>query len=79
MDVHMPVADGIAATKQIMMESPTPIVIVSAMSQRDVDLSLSATQAGALMALPKPESPGSPHFEGAAAEIRGTWPGPCRR
>jgi two-component system, chemotaxis family, protein-glutamate methylesterase/glutaminase len=70
MDVHMPVADGIAATKQIMMELPTPIVIVSAVSQRDVDLSLSATQAGALMALPKPGTPGSARFEEEAAGIR---------
>jgi two-component system, chemotaxis family, protein-glutamate methylesterase/glutaminase len=71
MDVHMPVADGLEATKEIMVRAPTPILIVSAVTQRDVDLSLSATQAGALMALPKPESPASPHFEEAAAELRG--------
>lgn len=70
MDVHMPVADGLQATKEIMMRAPTPIVIVSAVTQRDVDLSLSATQAGALIALPKPESPGSPDFEQRAAELR---------
>jgi two-component system, chemotaxis family, protein-glutamate methylesterase/glutaminase len=69
MDVHMPVADGLEATKEIMMRAPTPILIVSAASRRDVDLSLSATQAGALMALPKPEHPGSPRFEAAAAEL----------
>jgi two-component system, chemotaxis family, protein-glutamate methylesterase/glutaminase len=70
MDVHMPVADGLEATKQIMMRAPTPILIVSAVSQRDVDLSLSATQAGALMALAKPDSPASPRFSEAAAELR---------
>jgi two-component system, chemotaxis family, protein-glutamate methylesterase/glutaminase len=70
MDVHMPVADGLAATKEIMMRVPTPILIVSAVTHRDVDLSLSATQAGALMALPKPESPASPRFEDAARELR---------
>jgi two-component system, chemotaxis family, protein-glutamate methylesterase/glutaminase len=70
MDVHMPVADGLEATKEIMMRAPTPILIVSAVSQRDVDLSLSATQAGALMALPKPENPAAPRFEEAAAELR---------
>lgn len=70
MDVHMPVASGLEATKQIMIRTPTPIVIVTAVSQRDVDLSLSATQAGALMALPKPDSPASPRFEQSAAELR---------
>jgi two-component system, chemotaxis family, protein-glutamate methylesterase/glutaminase len=70
MDVHMPVADGLAATKEIMMREPTPILIVSAVTHRDVDLSLSATQAGALMALPKPENPASPRFEDAARELR---------
>jgi two-component system, chemotaxis family, protein-glutamate methylesterase/glutaminase len=70
MDVHMPVADGLAATKEIMIRVPTPILIVSAVRRRDVDLSLSATQAGALMALPKPGSPGSPGFPEAAAELR---------
>jgi two-component system, chemotaxis family, protein-glutamate methylesterase/glutaminase len=70
MDVHMPVADGLKATKEIMMRAPTPILIVSAVTQRDVDLSLSATQAGALMALPKPESPASPRFEETARELR---------
>jgi two-component system, chemotaxis family, protein-glutamate methylesterase/glutaminase len=71
MDVHMPVADGLAATKEIMMRVPTPILIVSAVSRRDVNLSLSATQAGALMALPKPGHPSGPRFEEAAAELLG--------
>ena len=70
MDVHMPVMDGLQATKEIMMRAPTPIIIVSAVTQRDVDLSLSATQAGALLALPKPEAPGSPRFQRAADELR---------
>jgi two-component system, chemotaxis family, protein-glutamate methylesterase/glutaminase len=70
MDVHMPVADGLEATKEIMMRAPTPILIVSAVSPRDVDLSLSATQAGALMALAKPTAVGTPLFDDAAAELR---------
>ncbi len=69
MDVHMPVLDGIDATKEIMSRAPTPIVIVSAVTQRDVDLSLSATQAGAVLALPKPGSPGSASFEVQSAEL----------
>lgn len=69
MDVHMPVLDGIEATREIMSRAPTPIVIVSAVTQRDVDLSLSATEAGAVLALPKPDSPGSPRFLEQSAEL----------
>lgn len=70
MDVHMPVADGLEATKQIMVRAPTPIIIVSAVSRRDVDLSLSATQAGALMALAKPTNVAAASFDERAAELR---------
>lgn len=70
MDVHMPVVDGMEATKQIMVRAPTPIIIVSAISRRDVDLSLSATQAGALLALPKPQNVANANFDERAAELR---------
>jgi two-component system chemotaxis response regulator CheB len=70
MDVNMPGLDGLAATKEIMAEAPTPIIIVSSTaSQRAVALSLDATQAGALMVLPKPEHPLAPNFEEQRAQL----------
>lgn len=55
MDVHMPIVDGLDATKEIMRQAPTPILMVSASSNiAGVSLGLSATQAGALMLLEKP-------------------------
>lgn len=63
MDVHMPVLDGLMATREIMTRTPRPILIISAVGARDVDLSLNATEAGALMALPKPAAPSSPRFD----------------
>ena len=72
MDVHMPVLDGLDATKEIMREVPTPILIVSSAANRgDVGLALSATQAGALMVVPKPESPRDPDFERQRAQFLG--------
>src|SRR5687768_72059 len=70
MDVQMPVSDGLEATKEIMMRAPTPIIIVSsARHYRDIEISLSATQAGALLMLPKPSGPASPRFAEDTAEL----------
>ena len=64
MDIHMPGIDGLEATKQIMMRSPRPIIIVSSTVRTDeIEQSLEATRAGALIALPKPEGPSSASFD----------------
>ena len=64
MDVQMPVMDGFEATRLIMSRAPVPILVVSALTRRDdVEMSLKATQLGAVMVLPKPSGPGSPRWE----------------
>lgn len=58
MDIQMPVMDGFQATQEMMTRTPTPIIIVSSSARSgDVELSLEATRAGALLVLPKPEGP----------------------
>jgi two-component system, chemotaxis family, protein-glutamate methylesterase/glutaminase len=59
----MPIIDGLDATKEIMREAPTPIMMVSgSASVSDVALGLSATQAGALTLVEKPHGPDSPDY-----------------
>lgn len=55
MDVRLPKMDGLEATRRIMRETPTPIVIVSGnMLHNDLDLTFAALQAGALTVVGKP-------------------------
>jgi two-component system chemotaxis response regulator CheB len=70
LDVHMPVMDGLQATKEIMVQAPAPIIIVSSSaSGRDVELSLNALRAGALTVVSKPDDPRSPKFDGRQAQF----------
>lgn len=70
MDIQMPEMDGFEATKRIMIEAPTPVIIVTAAHDpRDVEMSLRAVQLGALTVLPKPVGPGSAGFEASAGRL----------
>jgi two-component system chemotaxis response regulator CheB len=75
MDVHMPRLDGIGAIRRIMAETPRPVVVISAYSESDVNLSFEALDAGAVTILAKPPGPAAPNFAERAAEITRTVKG----
>jgi two-component system chemotaxis response regulator CheB len=64
MDVRMPKMDGLVATRKIMEETPTPIVVVSAgVNVRDMDVTFEALRAGALEIIEKPRGVGQKDYE----------------
>jgi two-component system chemotaxis response regulator CheB len=62
MDVRMPQVDGLEATRRIMAQCPTPVVVVSGLLDVDVQLSLNALEAGALAVVSKPPDRQHPEF-----------------
>lgn len=71
MDLHMPDMDGVAATREIMQQTPVPIVIASAsLKRQEVDLGLEALQAGAVSVIEKPQGPVLLHLDKIAPLLR---------
>jgi two-component system, chemotaxis family, protein-glutamate methylesterase/glutaminase len=69
MDVQMPRLDGFAATKRIMVEAPTPILITTSVDPRALSVSLEAIRMGALAVQAKPGDPSAPGFDEEAREL----------
>jgi two-component system chemotaxis response regulator CheB len=54
MDINMPVLDGLSAVKSIMKQKPTPIVMVSSLTQGDAEITFEALTFGAVDFVAKP-------------------------
>ncbi len=70
MDVHLPGMQGLEATRQIMKQRPTPIVIVSGIDAQDVNLTMQALRAGALAVVEKPVAASHAAHDAMASRLR---------
>ncbi len=56
LDVEMPRMDGLTALKRIMVECPTPVVMLSALTRQGARTTIQALMRGALDFVPKPDA-----------------------
>jgi two-component system chemotaxis response regulator CheB len=70
MDCYMPKLDGQQATRIIMETNPTPVVIVTgSISAKDIAITFSLIEAGALAIVKKPHSVNHPEYKKDAYEL----------
>ena len=54
MDINMPIMDGLSAVKEIMKLKPTPIIMISSLTQDEADVTFEALDLGAVDYVAKP-------------------------
>lgn len=70
MDIRLPGIDGLEATRRIMTDQPTPIVVISAsIDKTSLKSTMDALNAGALAVVEKPVGTGHADYAGIAREI----------
>ncbi|MDE1464672.1 chemotaxis-specific protein-glutamate methyltransferase CheB [Spartinivicinus poritis] len=73
MDIRMPVMNGFEATRLIMAEQPTPIVVVSAsVNTSDLQITFKALEAGALSVIEKPQLSSNNAYQSINRELLDT-------
>jgi two-component system chemotaxis response regulator CheB len=69
LDVEMPVLDGFGTLEEIMRRRPTPVVMVSSLTQRGAEATLRCLELGAIDFVGKPSGSISLDIEKVAAEL----------
>ncbi|HJW86939.1 MAG TPA: chemotaxis-specific protein-glutamate methyltransferase CheB [Candidatus Brocadiaceae bacterium] len=69
MDIRMPVMDGFEATRKIMSETPTPIVVVSSSVNDELQICFRAIEVGALAVIEKPCSVNLKGFQAISRKL----------
>lgn len=70
MDIRLPGMDGLEATRRIMSEHPTPIVVIAdSIHDSTLGIAMNALKAGALTVVEKPAGPGAGAYDRVADAI----------
>ena len=69
MDIEMPKMNGLTAVRRIMETNPVPVVMISALTQREAQLTLRALEFGAVDYVPKPSGQISLNMEAVRVEL----------
>ncbi len=69
MDIEMPKMNGLTCVRRIMESYPTPVVMVSSLTQREALLTLKALEFGAVDYVPKPSGQISLNMESVRDEL----------
>jgi two-component system chemotaxis response regulator CheB len=69
LDIEMPRMDGLTAVKKIMKTNPLPVVMISALAQKEAQLTLKALELGAVDYVPKPSGPISLNMNAMKTEL----------
>jgi len=70
MDIRLPGMDGLEATRRIMSEHPTPIVVIAdSIHDTTLGIAMNALKAGALTVVEKPAGPGASAYDKIADAI----------
>jgi two-component system chemotaxis response regulator CheB len=69
MDIEMPKMNGLTAVRRIMDSNPTPVVMVSSLTQREAMITLKALEFGAVDYVPKPSGQISLNMESVREEL----------
>ncbi|GAB0116637.1 protein-glutamate methylesterase/protein-glutamine glutaminase [Acidisoma sp. 7E03] len=70
LDIEMPNMDGIAFLEKIMRLRPTPVIMISTLTQRGADISLKALEIGAFDCIPKPSGGQSEDFDQLPEKVK---------
>jgi two-component system chemotaxis response regulator CheB len=69
LDIEMPKMNGLTTVRKIMATNPLPVVMISALAQREAQLTLKALEFGAVDYVPKPSGPISLNMNAVKNEL----------
>jgi two-component system chemotaxis response regulator CheB len=69
LDINMPEMDGLSCLAQIMQDRPTPVVMVSSLTEHNALVTLEALELGAVDYVPKPGGTVSLNIDEVASEL----------